>query len=81
MIYAKRTNLTWILFDIYKIAPEFPMNVSVFGAINSAVPTSAHESDSVQLLMAATTGSRRANLQGLIIPCGLAVNDILRIFF
>lgn len=69
VIYAKRNKLNWILFDIYKIASDFPINVSVFGAINGI--------EQVQLLMAATTGSRRRNLQGLIIPCGLAVNNIL----
>lgn len=50
------------------------MNVSVFGNLNSAMDISAqHEGNEVQLFMRPTTGSRRGNLQGLIIPCGLVV--------
>lgn len=77
VIYAKRssTNLTdWHLLDIYKVAPHFPMNVSLFGNVNSEMSIGAHQkSNEVELAVRPTTGSRRGNLQGLIIPCGLVV--------
>lgn len=77
MIYAKRDKVNsteWNLLDIYKIAPDYPVNVSAFGKINGEMLSDVRKSNDVQLLMPPTTVSRRGDLQGLILPCGLVVS-------
>lgn len=78
VIYAKRSRVNpieWQLLDIFKIAPNFPMNVSLFGHVNG------NGNNEVQLVMRATTVSRRGNLQGLLLPCGIVVSNFNKILF
>lgn len=69
VIYAFRTghpSNQWQLFDLYKVASDFPMNLSPFGSVNGT---------NLQLYMRPTTGSRRKDLQGLRVPCAVVVSS------
>lgn len=75
----------WILFDIYKIASHFPLEVSVFAFILSSTEVNAHEFDDpvkwarqrVHVTAKFQSKSTRDNLHGLKIKCGLVVSVVL----
>lgn len=74
VIVAKRitNNLTeteWILIDVYKVSPDYPLNLAVFGSLSNAVAAN------IQLLVQPATAPRRENLQGITIPCALTVSQ------
>lgn len=82
VIFAKKLNsdiIQWQLFDLYKIASDFPLKVLPFGTLEiSTVDGNECEaeipSESILKVTArVTTGSRRKDLEGLKIPCGLVV--------
>lgn len=65
---ANNTN-RWMLLDFYKIAPDYPMNTLVYGQLKQEATTK-----DLQVYVRQTTGSRRRNLEGLRMPCGLVVS-------
>lgn len=82
VIFAKKLKLDtiqWQLLDLYKIAPDFPLKVLPFGTLGiSTVDDNECESEVpseliLEVTARVTTGSRRKNLEGLKIPCGLVV--------
>lgn len=56
------------------------MNVSVLGKLNGLWHDSIQKSNEVELLMRPTTVSRRGDLQGLTLPCGLVVSNSILSF-
>lgn len=74
--------IDWILFDVYKIASHFPLEVSVFAFILNSTVVNAHEFDDpvewaqqrVNVMAKFQSKSTRDNLQGLRLKCGLVVS-------
>lgn len=74
VILVKRMKTAeWTFIDLYKIAPNFPFNISLFGTIQPERGEDRNSS-AINLIARATSASRRKNMQGLVIPCGLAVS-------
>lgn len=72
------SNINWILFDVYKIAADFPLEVSIYGYIfNETIINSTNNEHSTQQRLQITdkflSKSTRDDLKGLQLKCGLAV--------
>lgn len=73
------SNIDWILFDVYKIAPDFPLEVSIFGyifnanAILYANNQSEFPHQRLQITAKFLSKSARDDLKGLHLKCGLVV--------
>lgn len=73
--------IDWILFDVYKIAPDFPLDVSVYGYIlkenNAANEINSIYQEPVAKRIRVTdkfqSKSTRDDLMGLKLKCGLVV--------
>lgn len=87
VIYAKRTNNTseiieWILFEVYKVAPTFPLDISIFANVLKSNAVQANEYEQrwlwawqrVNVTEKFQSKSTRDDLKGLKLTCGLAVN-------
>lgn len=84
-IYAKSYGngsdliIDWILFDVYKIASDFPLEVSVYGYIFNENITIDEESEQsaitprFRLADKFLSKSTRDDLRGLRLKCGLVV--------
>lgn len=79
-IYAKNlttdsnSNIDWILFDVYKIAPDFPLEVSIYGHISTENQTSNNiVPERFKLADKFLSKSTRDDLKGLELTCGLGV--------
>lgn len=91
VIFAKsytnesNSNIDWILFDIYKIATIFPLEVSIYGYIflentlgdDKNQTSNRFASERFMLADKFLSKSTRDDLKGLQLTCGLGV----RIFF
>lgn len=73
--------MDWILFDVYKIAPDFPLEVSVYGYVfnkntidyeNLAKPQDAIY-ERIKITDKFQSKSTRNDLMGLKLKCGLVV--------
>lgn len=72
MIYAKKKlNGLWLLYDIYKLASNFSVEISLFGTI----PT-GNRSEFVNLKLTEKfqRKSTRLDLKGIHLNCGLVVS-------
>lgn len=82
MRYGPAAVIGWILFDVYKIASQFSLEVSVFAFILSSIEVNALEFDDpvewaqqrVNVMEKFQSKSTRDNLQGLKLKCGLVVS-------
>lgn len=83
-MFAKRfrntsnSNIDWILFDVYKIAPHYPLEVSIYGYVfNEKInEISNYQTTYFQRLQVTdkfSSKSNRDNLKGLHLKCGLVV--------
>lgn len=78
VILAKRMpNIEWILIDFYRIALSFRFNIMHFATIRQSERDDRNGTE-MQLWAHPTTGSRRKNLQGFVIPCGIVVSFSLK---
>lgn len=76
--------IDWILFDVYKIASHFPLEVSVFAFVFGSTEVSALEFENswswaqrrVNVTAKFQSKSTRDDLQGLKLKCGLVVSFI-----
>lgn len=74
-------NIDWILFDVYKIAPHYPLEVSTYGYIFNENIISDEENEVWQsfttqrfrLADKFLSKSTRDDLKGLKLKCGLVV--------
>lgn len=88
VIYAKRirneTLVNWLLYDVYKVAPNYPLQVSLFAhlmaeeyleddSLNATCPMNRNAR--VILAEKFLRKSTRDDLQGLRIKCGRAVSE------
>lgn len=76
-IFAKKfhrsnSDIDWILFDVYKIAPDYPLEVSVYG-YTFDVSTMPFHGDRIEITEKFRSKSARDNLKGLTLTCGLVV--------
>lgn len=77
--FANEPNINWILFDVYKIAPNYPLEISTYGYIFKEPTinyTNNFTNDSTQRLQITTkflSKSTRDDLKGLQLKCGLVV--------
>lgn len=58
-----------MLLDYYKIASGYPLHTLIYGEVKQEATTK-----DLQVYVGQTTGSRRKNLEGLRMPCGLVVS-------
>ncbi|XP_031620817.1 glutamate receptor ionotropic, delta-2-like isoform X2 [Contarinia nasturtii] len=85
-MFAKRFRnisdpaIDWILFDIYKIAPHFPLEVSIYGHVfnkNTIINVNADnkmtKTQWIQVTDKFTSKSNRDDLMGLQLKCGLVI--------
>lgn len=71
VIYTRRPRgyePIWLLFDLYRIGPTFGHQFTVVGELR---PINGGYSMDYNAL---PTGRRRHDLQGIVIPCGFAVD-------
>lgn len=64
------SSINWVLFDIYKIAAHFPLEVSIYGYIFSETE---YPTQRLQITDKFLSKSTRDDLKGLQLKCGLAV--------
>lgn len=73
--------IDWILYDVYKVAPRFPLQVSIYGYLfneaaalpwNNPEPISS-EPQRIRITDKFLSKSARDDLQGLQIRCGYGV--------
>lgn len=85
-MFAKRfRNNSWILYDVYKIAPHFPLEISIYGYlfnenntmnVENAIYQTA-ETQRIRISDKFSSKSVRNDLKGLKLRCGLGVCEIL----
>lgn len=71
-------NIDWILFDVYKIAADFPLQVSVYGYIfdgynENDVVAEDSKHERIKVTDKFRSKSTRDDLMGLKLKCGLVV--------
>lgn len=88
VIFAKKqsseSNLNWLLFDVYKVAENWPLEISIFARIlndhnvlDSQCALSNYKNDKNGLLQITNKfqkKSTRLDLKGLALDCGLVVS-------
>lgn len=87
MIFVKRnskdTMVKWMLYDVYKIASKYPLQITLFGYImfenyleTVDFDSTCSENRNARLIMADKflSKSTRDDLQGLTLSCGLVVS-------
>lgn len=85
VIFAKHWinsyNVEWILFDVYKIALHYPLEVSKFGIVLAEISDTAVEyqcpldwlNQRLKIAKKFQSKSTRNDLKGLKLKCGLVV--------
>lgn len=76
-----KSNIDWILFDVYKIAPHYPLEVSIYGYVFNEhtvfnIKNPVYQTIEMQRVRIADkflNKSLRDNLKGLKLTCGLVV--------
>lgn len=77
-----KNDSTWILYDVYKVAPHFPLEISVFGyilprenALEFDIGCAAQQKyhSRVQVVDKFQSKSTRNDLKGLKLMCGLVI--------
>lgn len=78
--HNSNSSVDWILFDVYKVASDFPLQVSTYGYIfNKSTnidsnPTNLRDCDRLRTTDKFRSKSVRDDLQGLKLTCGKAVS-------
>lgn len=78
-----KSIIDWILFDVYKIASNYPLELSVYGFIynkSGAITnnnSTQNEIERIQITDKFQSKSVRDDLQGLKLKCGLVVCILL----
>lgn len=90
-IFAKKydvanSGIDWILYDVYKIASDFPLEISTFGHIldNEVNTAMKYESQRLRIANKFLSKSTRDDLKGLKLTCARVVcihNFVLSFFF
>lgn len=79
---ANASFADWQLYDIYKIAPQYPLAVSTLGRVFGETPTPDYERehwsplDYMKVQPSFYNKSSRDDLQGLKLKCGLVVRCV-----
>lgn len=90
-VYARRyknttndaSSIEWHLYDVYKIAPEYPLAIAKLGRVFDETTSSADKGkfrsplDSMEVEARFYNKSSRDDLQGLKLKCGLVVSNFL----
>lgn len=77
--HDSNASIDWILYDVYKVAPDFPLQVSTYGYIFNAStninsnPIDLRAGARLQTTDKFRSKSVRDDLQGLQLTCGKAV--------
>lgn len=79
---VSNTDIDWILFDVYKIAPNFPLEVSIYGHVFAENILKDGENTTSQIVFSQRfkladkflSKSTRDDLKGLKLTCGLGVS-------
>lgn len=69
-------SVDWILFDVYKIAPNFPLEISELGRISDEKSIADYDVATTYMEVGSRfyNKSSRDDLKGLKIKCGLVVS-------
>lgn len=64
----------WILYDVYKVASDYTLTVTIFGWINDQRKEVYCNDEDLQLNKEFYKINSRKNLKGVHLPCGSLVN-------
>lgn len=75
-------TIDWTLFDVYKIAPHFPLEISIFAYVFNSIEVEAKEGKNplewararISVTAKFQSKSTRNDLKGLKLKCGLVVS-------